>query len=98
MSILNSTQIAAAAAAFAKAVFVTPGVTANLSTTQIIAGITAIDAVMSSSPASFASTYSGSPNVGSGFGAAVAAVVPGSTTAQQGLMLIFWCQQVTGIS
>jgi hypothetical protein len=95
--ILNSTQIAAAAKAFANSVFVIPNVTANLNLTQIIAGITAIDTVMSSTPASFAGTYSASANVGSSFGTAVATAVPGSTTAQQGLMLIFWLQQVTGV-
>ena len=97
MPILNSTQIAAAAQAFAQHSFVVPNVTANLSVTQIIAGITAIDTLMSSTPASAASTYSGQVNVGSMFGAAVAAAVPGSTSGQQGLMLIFWCSQVTGI-
>jgi hypothetical protein len=97
MPILNPTQIQAAAVAFAKTVFVIPNVTANLSTTQIIAGITAIDTLMSSTPTAFASTYSASVNVGSSFGDAVSTAVPGSTTAQQGLMLIFWLQQVTGV-
>jgi len=96
--ILTSAQIAAAAQAFANTVFVLPKVTANLSTTQIIAGITAIDTAMASTPSSFGSTYSGSVNVGSAFGAAVSSAVPGSTSAQQSLMLIFWCQQATGIS
>jgi hypothetical protein len=97
MSILNATQIAAAARAFAASVF-TPQVTANLNLTQIEAGITAIDNTMSDTPAAFATAFSASPNVGSAFGAAVAAAVPGSTTAQQGVMLIFWTQQVTGIT
>ena len=102
MSILNATQIAAAARAFAQQQFVTPNVTANLNLTQIIAGITAIDTVMSDSPAAFNTAYgtggTNSFNVGSAFGAAVSAAVPGSTVAQQGVMLIFWCQQVTGIA
>jgi hypothetical protein len=98
MSILNAAQIAAAARAFANSVFVLPGATANLNLTQIEAGITAIDTAMSDTPAAFATAFSGSANVGSAFGAAVAAAVPGSTTAQQGVMLIFWVQQVTGIS
>jgi hypothetical protein len=98
MSILNSTQIAAAARAFAQEMFVIPGLVANLNLTQIEAGITAIDNVMSDSPSAFATAFSGSANVGSAFGAAVSSAVPGSTTTQQGVMLIFWVQQVTGIN
>lgn len=98
MPILTTPQIVAAAQAFAQKMFVVPGVVANLSTTQIQAGITAIDTVMSMTPAVFASTYGAQANVGSAFGAAVSAAVPGSTSAQQGVMLIFWVQQVTGIS
>jgi hypothetical protein len=97
MAILNPTQIAAAAAAFAQQMFVKPNATANLSLTQIQAGITAIDNVMSSTPSAFSTAYSGSANVGAAFGAAVSAAVPGSTVTQQGVMLIFWLQQVTQI-
>lgn len=97
MSILTTAQIAAAARDFANTMFVIPGVVANLSLDRIISGITAIDNVMSMTPAAFATAYGSSFNVGSGFGAAVAAAVPESTTAQQGVMLIFWVQQVTGL-
>lgn len=97
MPILTASQITAAARSFASVMF-TPSVTANLNLTQIEAGITAIDNVMSDTPAAFEAAFSGSANVGSSFGAAVAAAVPGSTTAQQGVMLIFWVQQVTGIT
>ena len=98
MAILTTAQIAAAATNFARTVFVSPNVTANLNTTQIIAGITAIDTAMASTPSSFASTYSGAANVGAALGAAVAAAVPAATTQQMSLMLIFWTQQATGIS
>ena len=97
MSILNSTQIAAAAVAFANSQFVKANATANLNLTQIQAGITAIDNTMASTPGAFATAYSGSANVGAAFGAAVAAAVPGSTTSQQGTMLIFWVSQVVGV-
>lgn len=101
MPILTAAQITAAAQAFAQKVFVSPNVTANLSVTQIIAGITAIDTVMSDTPAAFNTSFgtggTNSANVGASFGAAVAAVVPGSTVAQQGTMLIFWVAQVTGM-
>jgi hypothetical protein len=97
MPILTAPQILAAAQAFSQVMFVGPNATANLSLTQIQAGITAIDTVMSDTPSAFATAFSGSVNVGSAFGAAVAAAVPGSTSAQQGTMLIFWISQVTGI-
>ncbi len=97
MAILNATQIAAAAVAFAQHSFVIPNQTANLSLTDIQAGITAIDTAMAQTPAAFATAHSGSANVGAGFGAAVAAAVPASTVAQQSAMLIFWTQQVTGL-
>jgi hypothetical protein len=98
MSILSPTQIAAAAVQFANAIYVIPGVTATLNLTQIEAGITAIDTVMSDTPAAFASAFSGSPNVGSAFGTAVTAAVPGISTGQAAVMLIFWVQQVTGVT
>jgi hypothetical protein len=97
MPILTANQITAAAQAFAQAVFVIPKVTATLSTTQIIAGITAIDTVMSSTPSSFGTTYTASANVGAALGAAVTAAVPGISTTLAGLMLIFWTKQITGI-
>lgn len=98
MAILTPTQITAAARAFAQTVFVVPGVTANLSLDQIVLGITAIDTAMASTPSAFATAHAASANVGAGFGAAVATAVPTSTVAQQGVMLIFWVQQVTGIN
>jgi hypothetical protein len=101
MPILTSAQIIAAAQAFAQTMFVTPNVVANLSVTDIQAGITAVDTFMSMSPAAaataFGTTYSGAANVGAAFGAAVGAAVPNSTTAQRGVMLIFWISQVTGV-
>ena len=101
MSILTSAQIVAAAQAFAQQQFVAPNVTANLSSTQIIAGITTIDTLMADTPAAFAAlctgTYSSQPNLGSVFGAAVSAAVPGSTSEQQGIMLLFWTAALFGI-
>ena len=102
MAILTTAQIATAAQAFAKQQFVTPNTTANLSTTQIITGITAIDTLMADTPATFAAlctgTYSSQPNVGSVFGAAVSAAVPASTSEQQGIMLLFWVAALFGIT
>jgi hypothetical protein len=102
MSILTTAQITAAAAAFANQQFVAPKVTANLSTTQIIAGITAIDTAMASTVASYSATYGPSglnvANTASGFGAAVSAAVPGSTSEQQGIMLLFWTAALFGIT
>lgn len=97
MAILNATQIAAAARAFAQSQFVVPNNVANLSLTDIITAITAIDTAMASTPSAFATAHSGSANVGAAFGAAVSAAVPTSTSAQQGVLLIFWVQQVTGV-
>jgi hypothetical protein len=94
MSILTAPQIAAAAAAFANSAFVAPNLTANLSMTQIIAGITAIDNLMAGTVAAFATAGSGAANAASVFGVVVAAAVPASTSQQQGGMLIFWLQQL----
>jgi hypothetical protein len=97
MSILTPTQIQTASQAFAT-YWNGLGNVANLSTTQIAAGITAIDTLMADTPAAVAtllgSTYSGQPNLGSVFGAAVSAAVPGSTSQQQAFMLTFWLKQL----
>jgi hypothetical protein len=95
--ILTSAQIFAAAQQFAQQAFVTPNVTANLSMTQIQAGITAIDTAMSLTPSAYASTYSGLPNTASGLGSAVLTAVPAATDAQAGLMLVLWTEQAAEI-
>lgn len=94
MPILNSTQITAAAVAFANDAFVKSGAVANLSTTDVIALMTAIDTAMASTPSAFAAAHSGSANVGAGFGAAASAAVPTSTSVQQSIGLYYWAAQI----
>jgi len=94
---LTSAQLLQCAKDFCQDVFVGPNVTANFSTDQVQAAVSAIDTGMSTTLSAAVAAKGGGTTVLAALQSQVTGAMPGASAQMQALLLIYWARRAAGL-